>query len=173
MNKFNRSYDVSDEHRGQTVRFRKVVLDSDLSKPADSIIYAGNIVRDIECIGQTQNEDEKRAEEWKLIFKKLYGLSFELRGDILKAPGALVETCDMLWTCQTVNPWVDDEEVAGYRCMLEEFIVGWESAMRDGKGDEYWNSEANVSKFEQVKKWYDYGVYGLDGEPEYNGYIWG
>ena len=161
LNKALQAASQSEKYRENTVQYRKIVLDTELSAVQNSATFAGNIVRDIECIEQAQNEDDPRVGAWKATFRKLYKVSYDDREDILKAPQALVDTCNMLWSSKVVYPWAEHDEVARYCTTLDELIFGWEVARREGKGDEYWELGHVVSTFNDMKEGYEYGAYGI------------
>ncbi|OJJ83267.1 uncharacterized protein ASPGLDRAFT_26845 [Aspergillus glaucus CBS 516.65] len=161
LNKALQAASQSEKHRENAVQYRKIVLDTELSVVQNSATFAGNIVRDIECIEQAQNEDDPRVDARKATFRKLYKVSYDDREDVLKAPQALVDTCNMLWSSKVVYPWAEHDEVARYCTTLDELIFGWEVARREGKGDEYWELGHVVSTFNDMKEWYEYGVYGI------------
>lgn len=161
LNKVLQVADQSEKNREGMVQLRRTILDTDLSVVQNTVTYAGNIVRDIECIEQAQNDVDTHVDAWKSTFRKLYRVSFDDRKDVLKAPQALVDTCNMLWTSKVVYPWAEHDEVARYCVTLDELIFGWEVARREERGDEYWDMEHVVSTFNDVKAWYEYGVYGI------------
>lgn len=161
FNKALQAADQSEKDREGMVQLRRTVLDTDLSVVQNTVTYAGNIVRDIECIEQAHNDNNTCVDAWNSTFRKLYKVSFNDRKDVLKAPQALVDTCNMLWTSKVVYPWAEHDEVARYCIMLDGLIFGWEVARREEKSNEYWELVHVVSTFNDVKEWYEYGVYGI------------